>query len=577
EAVMPEGDHTVFADFRPVPITVGVNDVIATYGDNIRLWANINAYDGVNYSYIWYRDGNEITGQTSNNLQLYDVDESGNYSVRVTSDLEGANTAEDTAIATILPKSVVTQWSEVTVFQYSGTDQYPTATAYDLQSNPLTLLYNGVSHLVGRHTLTVSTTNNNYILSGSTIEYDITPLTTTIVWSNLEFVYDGESHKPTAYAEDVIGNPLNIVVSGAESEASELPYTAHATTADGSYVFANADQEFIVMPEEVSVQWYFQYTDTQKEIFFYNGYDQLMRVQAYFLTIYDYRVDLEVSVIGMTNGDNVFKLPDTYQVTAEFITPAPNYSLSSDSRQLVMQKAKPLISVPQNSFEFVYDGNAHSIVANVLYADTIVYLLHDSEVLNSFIEPGVYAVTLTTREDNLHDKAADVAVTVTVLATTAELKDEEGNIISTLYHANGIDPNAELVCSLQNNITPEMNKNYTDYWGRSVLTLIQLSLDGTEDTTLQGASTVRIQLDETVISNRVLKLRCLQDGKVTELAYTLDEEGYLEFEASLPGEYAIVGTSGTNSIIGISVFVIVGIAIVSSLIVFLVRRKKSVY
>ncbi|MDD3947812.1 MAG: hypothetical protein PHI19_08245, partial [Clostridia bacterium] len=42
EAVMPEGDHTVFADFRPVPITVGVNDVIATYGDNIRLWANIN-------------------------------------------------------------------------------------------------------------------------------------------------------------------------------------------------------------------------------------------------------------------------------------------------------------------------------------------------------------------------------------------------------------------------------------------------------------------------------------------------------------------------------------------------------
>jgi hypothetical protein len=105
--------------------------------------------------------------------------------------------------------------------------------------------------------------------------------------------------------------------------------------------------------------------------------------------------------------------------------------------------------------------------------------------------------------------------------------------------------------------------------------VINLTLGG--QTELEEISKVRIKLDESILSNRILKLRKYEDGRFREIAYTLDENGYIEFDADSLGEYALVTESGVNSVIGVVAFAVISVLIISTLIAYLVKRKKSVY
>lgn len=577
DAIMPAGGAVVCADFRPIPLSVTLANLTAVFGgSNIRLQAVINSFSGVTYTYTWYHEGVQIAGQTNSWLPLANVGDSGQYSVTVTSSL--GDVASDSASATINPLSVNAVWDTTTVFQYSGANMYPSAVALDLDGQPLTLIYSGASYMVGRHTLSIYTTNPNYTVANGQIQYDIIPLTTTLVWSNLSFVYDGSSHKPTASAQDVDGNPIEVVVVGGKSDASPTPYTAYASAQDGNYVFANDTQEFTIAPVVRVVSWSFQYTDAEHSQFFYNGYDQLMRIEAYFYNIYDYKTNLYVSVVGETDGATDFKKPDTYIATANFVQETPNYVLRTDATQLRMFKARPRITAAQSEFVFVHDLSAHSIVASVVYADSIVYLHNGTPIANSFAAPGIYEVTLTTAEDSLHDAAAEVYVTVIVLAVQAAQTDDESNSTATIYNGNGFYPDATLQCTFDGNITPQINSKYVDFWGRSVHTIINISLtSGGSEVEVQGSSVVRILLSDEILANRVIKLRRLQGNKRLEVAYTIDENGYMQFESSTLGEYAIVGESSANAIIGVAASIGIGIAIIVVAVISLVARRRRVY
>lgn len=573
-AIMPVGDTEIYAIYRSKPVTVSLQDITATFGDEIVLEAVVNAHDGVTYYYSWYKSGSKIQGQTESTLRLYTVADSGNYSVRVSSDLEGGNIAEAFATVTIIPKTVSVQWEDVR-FEFNGEIQRPNGTALDIDGNPLALTFTGGGSSVGTHTVTASCVHPDYVIANHVRQYQIFPKNITIVWSNLSFTYDGSDHCPTAYAEDIYGEPLNLVISGSRSNASAAPYTAVASVSNPEYVIANPSVEFFINPLQVTVQWSFQYTESGSTVFFYNGYDQLMRIRAYYYNIYDYATDLEVEAVGQTNGSTEFKLPDIYEITAKFIQNTPNYTLKSNTLQIRMFKARPRITVPDTTLEYIYDGSPRSINAEIIYADEFICMIGGSVVPNSFVSPGVYNIILTSREDELHDRAPEVSVTLIILAASLSMSDENSTAIATIITPYGVNPGANFVCEFTDVVTAETNRKYNDFWGRSTVAVINLTLGG--QTELEEISKVRIKLDESILSNRILKLRKYEDGRFREIAYTLDENGYIEFDADSLGEYALVTESGVNSVIGVVAFAVISVLIISTLIAYLVKRKKSVY
>ncbi|HPO53215.1 MAG TPA: immunoglobulin domain-containing protein [Clostridia bacterium] len=573
-AIMPVGDTEIYAIYRSKPVTVSLQDITATFGDEIVLEAVVNAHDGVTYYYSWYKSGSKIQGQTESTLRLYTVADSGNYSVRVSSDLEGGYIAEAFATVTIIPKTVSVQWEDVR-FEFNGEIQRPNGTALDIDGNPLALTFTGGGSSVGTHTVTASCVHPDYVIANHVRQYQIFPKNITIVWSNLSFTYDGSDHCPTAYAEDIYGEPLNLVISGSRSNASAAPYTAVASVSNPEYVIANPSVEFFINPAQVTVQWSFQYTESGSTVFFYNGYDQLMRIRAYYYNIYDYATDLEVEAVGQTNGSTEFKLPDIYEITAKFIQNTPNYTLKSNTLQIRMFKARPRITVPDTTLEYIYDGSPRSINAEIIYADEFICMIGGSVVPNSFVSPGVYNIILTSREDELHDRAPEVSVTLIILAASLSMSDENSTAIATIITPYGVNPGANFVCEFTDVITAETNRKYNDFWGRSTVAVINLTLGG--QTELEEISKVRIKLDESILSNRILKLRKYEDGRFREIAYTLDENGYIEFDADSLGEYALVTESGVNSVIGVVAFAVISVLIISTLIAYLVKRKKSVY
>lgn len=573
-AIMPVGDTEIYAIYRSKPVTVSLQDITATFGDEIVLEAVVNAHDGVTYYYSWYKSGSKIQGQTESTLRLYTVADSGNYSVRVSSDLEGGYIAEAFATVTIIPKTVSVQWEDVR-FEFNGEIQRPNGTALDIDGNPLALTFTGGGSSVGTHTVTASCVHPDYVIANHVRQYQIFPKNITIVWSNLSFTYDGSDHCPTAYAEDIYGEPLNLVISGSRSNASAAPYTAVASVSNPEYVIANPSVEFFINPAQVTVQWSFQYTESGSTVFFYNGYDQLMRIRAYYYNIYDYATDLEVEAVGQTNGSTEFKLPDIYEITAKFIQNTPNYTLKSNTLQIRMFKARPRITVPDTTLEYIYDGSPRSINAEIIYADEFICMIGGSVVPNSFVSPGVYNIILTSREDELHDRAPEVSVTLIILATSLSMSDENSTAIATIITPYGVNPGANFVCEFTDVVTAETNRKYNDFWGRSTVAVINLTLGG--QTELEEISKVRIKLDESILSNRILKLRKYEDGRFREIAYTLDENGYIEFDADSLGEYALVTESGVNSVIGVVAFAVISVLIISTLIAYLVKRKKSVY
>ena len=64
----------------------------------------------------------------------------------------------------------------------------------------------------------------------------------SVTWDNLVFDYDGEEHKPTASANDILGQPLDFIYSGEQSEVGI--HTVTITCANTNYIVTNDTAQF---------------------------------------------------------------------------------------------------------------------------------------------------------------------------------------------------------------------------------------------------------------------------------------------------------------------------------------------
>ena len=159
---------------------------------------------------------------------------------------------------TIGKKELGVTWSN-TEFTYDQTAHKPTATLTGVVSGDVcNVTVTGEQTNAGTgYVATASIDNANYKIktADETTTFNIIPKTIGISWTDVSFVYDGESHIPTATATGLVGDDAcSITITGEKVHAG----TAHVATATAvsnpNYQLPeDATTEFAIVPAELTI------------------------------------------------------------------------------------------------------------------------------------------------------------------------------------------------------------------------------------------------------------------------------------------------------------------------------------
>ena len=159
---------------------------------------------------------------------------------------------------TIGKKELGVTWSN-TEFTYDQTAHKPTATLTGVVSGDVcNVTVTGEQTNAGTgYVATASIDNANYKIktADETTTFNIIPKTIGISWTDVSYVYDGESHIPTATATGLVGDDAcSITITGEKVHAG----TAHVATATAvsnpNYQLPeDATTEFAIVPAELTI------------------------------------------------------------------------------------------------------------------------------------------------------------------------------------------------------------------------------------------------------------------------------------------------------------------------------------
>ena len=161
-------------------------------------------------------------------------------------------------------KTIETNWGTQILFTYNGKSQVPTAIATGATGETVNVKVTGaqIDASGTAYTATASIESvtggranaNNYTLTQTTKEFTISAKLVSVIWTNTDFMYDGNSHVPTATAESGIeGETLILEVEGEENaNIGEKGATAKLVSVEGgqakvdNYILANASTKYFI-------------------------------------------------------------------------------------------------------------------------------------------------------------------------------------------------------------------------------------------------------------------------------------------------------------------------------------------
>ena len=153
-----------------------------------------------------------------------------------------ASTGNQQPTATISAKALTVSWSN-TSFVYDKTSHVPAASVNGVcEGDTVTPKIAGAQTNAGIYTATATISEKNYVFaSEQSIQFKINPKPITVSWKDTSFAYDGNTHKPTATANDLCADDIvAVTVSGEQRNVGS--YTATATIAENNYVFSTAQK-----------------------------------------------------------------------------------------------------------------------------------------------------------------------------------------------------------------------------------------------------------------------------------------------------------------------------------------------
>lgn len=388
--------------------------------------------------YQWYRDNSIISGATSREYTLTGSDIGKIIKVVVT----GTGNYKDTKSA----QTAAVQKAPLTITANNKTITYGDAPANS--GVAYTGFVNGETDSVLSGTLTYGYSYSQY---GDVGSYDITPSGLTadnyeitfqkgtltvekkeigISWGNTRFTYNGSAQKPTATAIGIVNSDqIELIVSGAQTNVSDVAYTATVTGIDGTKAGnyklpSNVTKEFTISEADQTApsaqikvaenEWTSFLNNIVFDLFFDEAQDVTITATdagsgvntiEYYLSN-NALTETEVKGITTWEGYNgTFKMnPDNkYIVYAKITDNAENVTyISSDG--LVLDATAAVISGIENNGIY-YGDTIVTIIDSLAGIDKVV--VDSSEVT---LNDGKYTITADNTEHTIAvtDKAGNV-------------------------------------------------------------------------------------------------------------------------------------------------------------------------
>ncbi|MBQ4272774.1 MAG: hypothetical protein IJB95_03905, partial [Clostridia bacterium] len=177
------------------------------------------------------------------------------------SNYEFANNATLTTTFKIQQLTATLAWANTSVV-YDGQAHKPTATVSNLCSqngvmDTCTVTVDGAQTNAGKHTATATgLDNSNYALpTNATQQFEISPKSITLTWSDATLIYNGQAQAPTASIASGLVNDdtCDVTITGQKTNVGN--YTANATLSNGNYSATNSTQTFAITQLEIGINW----------------------------------------------------------------------------------------------------------------------------------------------------------------------------------------------------------------------------------------------------------------------------------------------------------------------------------
>jgi hypothetical protein len=279
---------------------------------------------------------------------------------------------------TIAPDTVKIDWNDPDI-HISGDDPSD-STTYSI-GDTIVFVYDGKPHLpqvnipslpdsayhvegeqtdAGEGAAIIVSNDPNYAFDSDTIIFIIAPDTIRLQWSDTLFVYDSAMHIPTATFDTLdlhwnytTNSRDSLSLTVADSARETGVYTAVAYSSNSNYWLFNAEQQFVIEPDLLPVQW----SDT---LFVYDGMPHLPQA-----LVLDANADtVEITVSGAQT------VAGRHQAVAAPVD--PKYRLANDT---VYFSIKPrLLFIGVDIADKYYDGTTTAVIK-----DTVIYSLVASD------------------------------------------------------------------------------------------------------------------------------------------------------------------------------------------------------
>ena len=271
------------------------------------------------------------------------------YTASVTTSDNNYTLNNPTQEFTIAPCEAVASWTD-TVLIYNGYPQQPKATVMGLTADgvlPTSVTGAQKDASASAYTATVTTSDTNYTITNPTEKFTISTYDIAVVWANTSLTYTASKQKPTASAYGLGEDGyIDLTVTGEQTNASDLSYTANVTTSNTNYTITNPSTAYTIAPYEIEVSW-------TKTSLIYNDTAQKPTASATGLGD-DGALPLEVSGEQKDASDSKY--------TATVTTSDTNYKIKNATVNFTI--APYVITVTWENLSFVYDTQAHKPTAS---------------------------------------------------------------------------------------------------------------------------------------------------------------------------------------------------------------------
>jgi len=273
----------------------------------------------------------------------------------------------------ITPATIAVEWDDLS-FIYNGKLQTPTAMAIGVLNEKIRLAVKGEGIDVGTYNAMASldAKEDNYVLSNDRVTFVITKARVPVDWSNTTLTYNGSPQAPTAIAAGVLGEKLQLTVTGAQTNPGTYTATAALPAilgAPDNYTLTNATTTFTIVgntQQTVEVVW--SYT-----VLTYNGSPQAPTAKA---------------TVG--SGPSSFDLPlkitgaqteaGGYTATASIDGNYPDYTLTNETYYFYINQAP--ITAQWSNLTLTYNGEMQqpSATAKGIFGENLPITVYGAKI-----------------------------------------------------------------------------------------------------------------------------------------------------------------------------------------------------